>query len=251
MHKIFENPKAKIIAVASAIFLLLTAIIITIACLNVSKKNNDFDDDIDDDDSIGAFAEKTDDPSSTSGKGSNTTSNSKNNSNGLVFESNGDGTCTLVALSNYSEDELEIPEQSPEGDTVTAIGDSALEDCDTLQSIIIPSTVKKIGTGAFAGCSSLVSFSVESSNTKYCSVGGVLFSKDKTTLVCYPAMKVGKSYLLSTNVETIAAYAFDGVKNLEKILYAGSTSKFYDITVKTGNSDFEALSVTCNYVSAK
>ena len=250
MQTFFEKPKAKIIAIAAAVFLLLTAIIITIACLNVGKKDKDFDD-VDDDDSIGAFAEKTDKPSSTTGKGSGTSSDLENKGNGLIFESNGDGTCSFVALKNYSEEELEIPEKSPDGDTVTAIADGALDDCDFLENVTIPASVKKIGTGVFTGCSSLVSISVDTSNTKYCTVSGVLFSKDKTILICYPAMKVGRYYLLSTNVQTIAAYAFDGIQNLEKILYSGSTSKFYDIDVKTGNGDFEALSVTCNYVSSK
>lgn len=251
MHKIFENPKAKIIAIASAVFLLLTAIIITIACLNVSKKNNLEDDDVEEDDFVGAFAEKTDKSDSNSNKPSSTTSNQKTNTSGLIFESNGDGTCLLVSLKDYSDSELEIPEESPEGDTVTSIAPSAFEDCDTLETIIIPSTVKKIGTGAFNGCSSLAAFDVDSANTKFCSVGGVLFSKDKTTLVCYPASKVGKSYLLSTNVHTISAYAFDGVDNLEKILYSGSKTKFSDIDIRSGNGNFEELPVTFNYVAGK
>lgn len=251
MHKIFENPKAKIIAISSAVFLLLTAIIITIACLNVSKKNKAEEEDIEDDDFIGAFAEKSDNSDFNSSKNPSATSNSKANTSGFIFESNGDGTCVLVSLKNHSDTELEIPQESPDGDTVTSIADSAFENCVSLETIIIPSTIKKIGTGAFKGCSSLVSFNVDTANAKFCSVGGVLFSKDKTTLICYPAMKIGKSYLLSTNIHTISAYAFDGVENLEKILYSGTKTKFANIDVKAGNSIFEALPVTFNYVAAK
>ncbi len=250
MEKFFEKPKMKIIVISAASVLLLTVIIVTVACLNVAKKNDNSGDDFDDDDVIGAFAESTENTDDKTDKNPDNNKN-KDTDEELIFESNGDGTCSVVGLGNFEGSELTIPAESPDGDTVIAISDGAFEGCDTLQTISIPATVKSIGTGAFVECSSLVSFSVSSSNTKYCAVSGVLFSKDKTTLVCYPSKRVGKSYLLSTNVRTISAYAFDGVEHLKTVLYEGSTSKFYSIDVGTGNQDFDSLSVTCNYVPAK
>lgn len=247
MEKFFEKPKMKIIVISAASVLLLTIIIVTIACLNVAKKNNKADGDSDDDDSIGAFAQKTDDSSSEDPD--NTPTDDINEE--LIFESNGDGSCSVVGLGSFEGTELIIPAESPNGDTVIAIADGAFEGCGTLEAISIPATVKNIGSGAFVNCSSLVSFNVSSQNTKYCAVSGVLFSKDKTTLVCYPPKRVGKSYLLSTNVRTISAYAFDSVEFLKTILYQGSTSKFYSIEVGTGNQTFDSLSVTCNYIPAK
>ena len=62
MNKLFEQPKMRIIVISAAAALLLTAIIITIACLNVGKKPDQNLDDSDND-SLGAFAEITDIPS--------------------------------------------------------------------------------------------------------------------------------------------------------------------------------------------
>ena len=92
---------------------------------------------------------------------------------------------------------------------------------------------------------------VSSSNSDYCSVGGVLFTKDKSVLVCYPQLRPGVKYLLPTSVKIIEAYAFDGVKDLTGILFEGSMEKFQKIDIKVGNSLISRISVTCNYIPSK
>ena len=108
-----------------------------------------------------------------------------------------------------------------------------------------------MGNGAFSGCSSLSAFVVDYSNTKLTASGGVLYSKDKSVLICYPSSRVGKSYLLPKSVEQIAPYAFEDVAFLQKILYEGNSGKFSTIEVGEGNDFFSGLSVTYNYVGAK
>ena len=134
---------------------------------------------------------------------------------------------------------------------MVAISTGAFENCNAIVSIHIPSSVRDIGTGAFVGCKSLASFTVDSTNTEYCSVGSVLFSKDKTELVCYPAKRVGQNYLLSTNVTRIAPYAFDSVSSLSKLLYRGSISQFQGITIGTGNNIFTKMPIEFNYNALK
>ncbi len=244
MQNFFETPKKKIIVISAASIILLTLIVVMVGIFAVSKSSNDELED-DDKDSIGAFANKDDDGIQTTQKASGA------NTEPVIFTSNGDGTCTLTAIGTFNSSDFEIPEKSPNGDTVTAIGDKAFENCSFLKTVSIPATVKKIGNSVFKGCSSLNTISVSSSNTKYSSVNGVLFSKDKTILICYPSMKVGQSYLLSTNVSSISAYAFDNVTYLQKILYQGSSSKFQAIDVGVGNGSLESVTVTYNYVPAK
>ena len=169
----------------------------------------------------------------------------------LEYQSIGGGMCVVAGIGGYSGEELEIPEKSPLGDTVVGIAPSAFEGCENLLSVSIPSTVTTIGDGIFKGCSSLVMISVESSNSKFSSVGGVLFSKNKTQLICYPAARVGSSYLLNPNVKTISSHAFYGVKNLVKINYEGSPAEFQDIAVGDGNKAFSDLPITCNYTPSK
>ena len=73
---------------------------------------------------------------------------------GLVFQSNGDGTCVLTDAGNNADSNVVIPEKSPEGDTVVEIGREALWG-HSMTSIFIPNTVKKIGWAAFGSCENL------------------------------------------------------------------------------------------------
>ncbi len=169
----------------------------------------------------------------------------------LEYQSLGNGTCVVVGIGTFTKEELEIPEKSYLGDTVIGIASAAFEGCEDLVSIHIPASVTNIGEGVFVGCSSLAQISVERSNTKFSSMGGILYSKNKSVLICYPAARIGSSYLLNPNVKTIANDAFYGVQHLSKINYEGTASEFGEITVGEGNRAFTALPVTCNYMSSK
>ena len=114
-------------------------------------------------------------------------------------------------------------------------------------TISIPASVKTIGTGAFRGCGGLSFINVDALNPSFCSSEGVLYSKDKSVLVCYPQSRSGSRYILPTSVRTISAYAFENVLNLTGILYEGSIVKFQSIDVLAGNEKFSSLSITCNY----
>ena len=52
-------------------------------------------------------------------------------------------------------DDVVIPEKAPNGYTVTAIGEGAFNECDSLTSIKLPSTLKTIGVLAFQLCTEL------------------------------------------------------------------------------------------------
>ena len=169
----------------------------------------------------------------------------------LEFQSLGDGCCIVVSIGGFSATELEIPEKSPAGETVIGIGSGAFEGCDELISVSIPYTVTTMGEGVFKGCSALVMISVDSGNSKFTSSGGILFTKNKTQLICYPANRTGSSYLLNPNVKIIASHAFYGIRNLSKINYEGDAAEFADIKIGDGNKTFSALPLTCNYNPAK
>ena len=169
----------------------------------------------------------------------------------FIFKSQGNGTCVLTEIKEKYITEIKIPEKSSTGDIVTKIGSNAFRDCKMLASITIPATVKEISADAFIDCENLVTIMTSSSNTKFCSVGGVLHSKDKTVLICYPANRVGNSYLLSTNIKRIEENAFYDLKNLGKLLYEGSISEFGKIEIAIGNQLFQKLPTTCNYTSSK
>lgn len=99
---------------------------------------------------------------------------------------------------------------------LTSIGWGAFLGCKGLTSVTIPESVKDISRAAFSGCSSLSSI-VVNGNTAYDSVDDVLFNKDHTLLLCYPAGKEGTSYAVPESVTEIWAYAFSGCRDLTSV----------------------------------
>ena len=92
--------------------------------------------------------------------------------------------------------------------SVTSIENTAFWGCSGLTSINIPSSVTSIGVNVFYGCSGLTDITVDSSNPSFCSESGVLFNKDKTTLIYYPLGKTDSSYTIPDGVTVIEQYAF-------------------------------------------
>ncbi|MBR2265625.1 MAG: leucine-rich repeat protein, partial [Paludibacteraceae bacterium] len=91
--------------------------------------------------------------------------------------------------------------------SVTSISSNALEGNPKLTKVSIGSGVSYIGSLAFGMCYALQEFQVSPSNPYYCSVNGVLFSKDKTTLVTCPCGRRGE-YAIPDGVKTIGNSAF-------------------------------------------
>jgi hypothetical protein len=67
----------------------------------------------------------------------------------------------------------------------------------------------------------LTSIHVDFANTHYSSENGVLFNKDKTTLVAYPGGKTG-SYVIPNSITTIDNYAFYSCRNLTSVTIPNS-----------------------------
>ena len=106
---------------------------------------------------------------------------------------------------------------------VTSIGESAFENCRSLTSVTIPNSVTSIGGGAFAWCTSLTGIWVTEGNSHYSSdASGVLFSKDKTTLVQYPGAFA--AYAIPDSVTSIGAGAFGGCTSLTSVTIPDSVT---------------------------
>ncbi|MBR1883404.1 MAG: leucine-rich repeat domain-containing protein, partial [Clostridia bacterium] len=97
---------------------------------------------------------------------------------------------------------------------VTSIGNNAFSNCSGLTSISIPSGVTSIGNNAFYDCSGLTSIVVNENNNNYCDIDGVLYSKDKKTLLGYPSGKENSSFYLPNTVYVIGVNSFRGANNL-------------------------------------
>ena len=113
-------------------------------------------------------------------------------------------------------------------DGVTSIDVGAFDRCTKLTSITIPDGVTYIGTNAFYGCSRLTDITVDSNNLYYCSESGVLFNKDKTTLICYPAGKTDSSYTIPDEVTSIGYTAFEACTGLTSIYFPDGVTSIGD-----------------------
>ena len=122
-----------------------------------------------------------------------------NNSEGLAFTSNGDGTCYISGIGTCTDTDIIIPSVSPDGDTVTSIGDSAFEDCSSLTSIEIPASVTSIGNYAFRGCKSLTGIEIPASVT---SIGNYAFDG------CSSLTSI--TFAENSQLTSIGNHAFDG-----------------------------------------
>ena len=100
--------------------------------------------------------------------------------------------------------------------TVTRIGCGAFSGCWGLTSMAISTNVTSIGLGAFSNCHSLVEIEVATDNSNYCSVDGVLFDKNMSTLVQCPGGKQGV-YTIPNGVISLEREAFAGCKELTDV----------------------------------
>ena len=109
-------------------------------------------------------------------------------------------------------------------DSVTNIGQRAFLFCKSIKYITIPESVQDIGEYAFYGCKSLEKINAAAGNENYVSVNGILFSKDKTKIVCYPANKNDTSYSIPSSVKVIGSGAFRDCSHLKSIMIPNSVT---------------------------
>ena len=102
-------------------------------------------------------------------------------------------------------------------ESLTYINTLAFQSCTALSNITIPANVDYIFPEVFRACNKLVNIYVDSDNSRYCDVDGVLFNKRKTELHTYPAGKTASAYVIPSSVITIGQYAFQLCKNLTSI----------------------------------
>ena len=104
------------------------------------------------------------------------------------------------------------------------IGKSAFKNCRSLTQISLPATVSAISNAPFRGCESLKSIRVSSRNKNYKSEPNkregndhVLFNKNKSVVIAYPASSREVQYDIPDSVTVISDWAFCECKKLNRI----------------------------------
>ena len=97
-------------------------------------------------------------------------------------------------------------------DSLKLIGHNAFLECNSLQTLRLPKDAQTFGCASFRSCANLTSFTVDPKSQYYTAIDGVLYSKDGTRIVAYPAGKTEASYVIPKNVDQIDSLAFESSK---------------------------------------
>lgn len=160
------------------------------------------------------------------------------------------------------------------GNDVAVIGEEAFSECTKLEALTLPDSITTIESDAFLNCTNLKTlklgkavtdinedvllsftceeFIVDEGNSAFSSQNGVLFNKDKTTLIKYPSLNKSSSYTVPDTVNTIGKSAFSDSVNLETIDLPKSLTQinkaaFYNceklslVNVNCSQSDFKKV----------
>ncbi len=144
----------------------------------------------------------------------------------------------IFGANNYGNNNYFVPASLKEVIITTPcekIDTYAFFYCSNIEKITIPDSVTKIDTEAFRDCSGLTSIIVDENNINYSSVDGVLFDKDKSTLIQCPIGNDRNSYTVPDSVSKIEKDAFEDCWRLKSITIPDSVtsigkSAFYKCT---------------------
>lgn len=140
-------------------------------------------------------------------------------STGLVYVSNGDGTCYVGGIGSCTDTDVIIPATSPEGDTVTAIGDLAFSCCNIFTSITVPKAVTELGDYAFYGCTANTILFEEGSQLT--TIGDFAF-QESTSLsnieLPETVMYIGQNSFDKTKIYDNKSYWVNGIFYISKCL---------------------------------
>ncbi len=157
-------------------------------------------------------------------------------------------------------------------ESVVQIEPGAFNFCDNLETLYIPASVTNIGRDAVSVCNALKSIDVDDQNPNYCSVDGILFSKDMTQLVKYPEAKPDETYVFPDGVTDMMGIKNDfiktliipeGVKSIQTngTLTGDDNYNFHDCSIEGNNLEtlilpksleqFDSARTSCDYAEIR
>ncbi len=126
------------------------------------------------------------------------------------------GEATVVSVPNKSTvTMITIPDEY-EGVPVTKIADFAATNLEYVNVFYIGKNVREIGNWALENNQHIAQYTVDEANEYFCSVDGVIYTKDMKTIVFFPPAKEGE-YEVLDGVETIRTKAFYKCGKITKI----------------------------------
>ena len=155
--------------------------------------------------------------------------------NEFIFESNDDGSCTLVGVTKINRPEVIIPSVSPDGKIVTVIGEKALYKQNLIESLIIPDSVVTIEGSAIGYLS----------NLKYLTIGNGVKTIDS---FAFYNLGTITSIVVPDSVTTIGSYAFSGCDQLTSIVFGSGITSIPEYALY-GNLHLTSVSISAGVVN--
>ena len=100
--------------------------------------------------------------------------------------------------------------------SLMSIGSGAFDNCTSLISVELPDNAI-ISSDTFRGCKNLSKIVLSDTNNNYIVKNGILYNKNTTRILCYPAGIKDTEFFVPDTVKTIGDFAFYGTKALESI----------------------------------
>ena len=131
------------------------------------------------------------------------------------------------------------------GNAVETMGEGAFAGCENMKTLKVPAGVIKIGSEAF---SDKCDVTIDENNKKYISENGVLFNKDKTTLIRYSANNTADTYTIPSTVTKISNFAFCSNDYLVNITFPENLKTIGDCAFN-GCDNLKSVSLSKNITS--
>lgn len=121
---------------------------------------------------------------------------------------NGFKTSAIGTLNKITSKRLELLEG------IKTINRNSFWNCKGIETIVFPESLEDIGYNPFVGCSNI---HFESKSPYFKVVDGVLYNKDLSKIICYPAWKAVGEVDIPESVITLERGAFSGCSNMTSI----------------------------------
>ena len=129
----------------------------------------------------------------------------------------------LAFASNYFLMEVML------GDHLEEVGSYAFARCSSLSFMSLPAQTTRLGASPFHDCTMLLEIEVDPSNPCYSSIDGVLYNKEQTQLIQYPAGLYDDFYKVPDTVREIAENACYDAQDLEVLKIPAGVRKIGDM----------------------
>ena len=129
----------------------------------------------------------------------------------------------LAFASNYFLMEVML------GDHLEEVGSYAFARCSSLSFMSLPAQTTRLGVSPFHDCIMLLEIEVDPNNPSYSSIDGILYNKEQTQLIQYPAGLYDDVYRIPDTVQEIAENAGYDAQDLEVLVIPESVRKIGDL----------------------